>query len=54
MKSRSALVFWWGNLRARYYLEDLNVDVRIVLQSTRMGGMEWIHEVHDRPRGRLL
>jgi hypothetical protein len=24
--------FWWGNLRARYYLGDLGVDERIILK----------------------
>ena len=24
--------FWWGNLRERDYLEDLDIDVRIILK----------------------
>jgi hypothetical protein len=43
-------VFWWGNMRARYYSEDLNIDVRILLKCTRMGDVEWTHEMHDRTR----
>ena len=41
-------------MRARYYLEDLNVDVGILLKWTRMGGVAWAHEMHDRARGGLL
>ena len=47
-------VFWWGNLRVRYYSEDVNVDVRILLKWTMVGGVEWTHQMHDRARGGLL
>ena len=44
--------FGGGNLKARYYSEDLKVDVRILLKWTRMGGVEWIHVAHDKDKRR--
>ena len=36
-------VFWWGDLRERDHLEDLNVDGRIILKCNfgKWDGEEW-------------
>jgi len=36
-------VFWWGDLRERDHLEDLNVDGRIILKCYfgKWDGEEW-------------
>jgi len=31
---------WWGDLRERYYLEDLGIDGRIILNKSSRKGME--------------
>jgi hypothetical protein len=51
-------VFWWGELRKRDHLEDVEVDGRIVLRwiFTRSGryGTDWIDLAHDRNRWQAL
>jgi hypothetical protein len=42
--------FWWGSLREKSHLEDLNIDERIILKwifRKWMGGMDWIELVQD-------
>jgi hypothetical protein len=43
--------FWWGNLRERDHLEDLDIDGRIILKWIFWkwdGGMDWIDLALDR------
>jgi len=46
--------FWWGDLRERDRLKDIDVDGRIVLQRIfkkgAEGGMDWIDLAQDRGR----
>jgi len=37
--------FWLGNFKARYYLGDLDIDLRIILKCVLngMGCMDWIN-----------
>jgi hypothetical protein len=49
--------FWWVNLRERYHLGDLGVDVRIILGGSSevgRGCMDWIELAQDRERCRAL
>jgi len=41
--------FWWGNLRGRDLLEDLDLDGRIILKQilNGMGDVEWIELAQD-------
>jgi hypothetical protein len=58
MGSAEVLGFWCGDLRARDYLEDQGVDVRIILKwiFKKWGGgdLDWIDMVQDRDRWRVL
>ena len=50
---RVAAGCWWGNLRERDHLEDVDVDGRIILKwiSRKWDwGMDWIDLVQDRER----
>jgi hypothetical protein len=42
---------WWGDLRERGHLEDLDVDEKIILKwdfkKWIVGGMEWIDMAQD-------
>jgi hypothetical protein len=43
--------FWWGNLGERYYLEDIDVGVWIILKrilKNLEGGMHWIGLAQER------
>jgi hypothetical protein len=45
--------FWWGNLKERYHLEDIDVDGRIILKYIFKkwdGGTDWIDLDMDRDR----
>jgi hypothetical protein len=49
--------FWWGDLRERGHLEDLDVDEGIILKWTFMksdGGMEWANWLRIGTGGFLL
>ena len=49
--------FWWGNLRERDHLEDLDLEMRIILKcflhEVRCGGMDRIELAQDREQARV-
>jgi hypothetical protein len=39
-------VFWWGNLKERDHLEDLDVEIKIILKLIFQqwdGGVDWFN-----------
>ena len=49
--------FWWGDLRERDHLQDLDVDGRVVLKwifKKSNGVMGWIYLAQDRDRWQAL
>ena len=45
--------FWWGNLRERDHLEDIEVDRRIILKwvfKKWVAGVDWIDVAQDRDK----
>jgi hypothetical protein len=48
--------FWLGNLKARYYLGDLDIDLRIILKYVLygIGCMDWINLAVYRDKRRTV
>jgi hypothetical protein len=49
---RGAYIFWWGNVKERDHLEDLDIDGRIIsnmdLQEMGWGRLDWTDLAQDR------
>jgi hypothetical protein len=58
MADRRGSGFWWGNMSERDYLEDPDVDGRIILRwifrKWDVGYWDWIDLVQDRDRWQAL
>jgi hypothetical protein len=54
---RDAYRVWWGSLRERDNLEDLDVDWRIILKRSsinKFGNADWIDLAQDREKWRAF